>query len=75
MMKSADVFTTSDLQFGVKPQSSTSKCTVVLMETVNYFKHNKSNAYVLILAATKASDKINYVKLFYLLMDRGMNPC
>ena len=29
---------------------------------------------MLLLDATKAFDKVNHVKLFYLLMDRGMNP-
>ena len=43
-------------------------------ETVNYFRKNKSNVYVMILDATKAFDKVNYVKLFYQLIDRGLNP-
>ena len=66
MIKSADAFKTSDLQFGVKPQSSTAKCTFALMETVNYFRQNKSDVYVLLLDAY-------YVKLFNLMMDRGKN--
>ena len=44
------------------------------METVNYFKQNKSDVYVLLLDATKTFDKVNFFKLFYLLMDRGMIP-
>ena len=47
MMKSTDVFKTSDLQFGFKPQSSTAKCMLALMETVNYFQQNKSEVFVL----------------------------
>ena len=74
MIKSADAFKTSDLQLCFKHQSSTAKCTFTLMETVNYFQQNKSDVYVLLLDATKAFDKVNYVKLFNLLMDRGMNP-
>ena len=50
-----------------KPQSSAAKCTFAL---VNYFQHNKSDVFVLLLDATKS----NYVKLLDLLMDRGMNP-
>ena len=68
MTKCADAFKTSDLQFGFKPQSSTAKCTFALMETVRYFQQNKSDVYVLILDATKAFDKVNYVKLFNLLI-------
>ena len=69
-------FTTSDMQFGFKEHSSTTKCTFALTETVNYFRKNKSNvqAYVMLLDATKAFDKVNYVKLCYQLIDRGLNP-
>ena len=69
MIKWADAFETSDLQFGFKPQRTTAKCAFTLMEIVNYFQQNKSDVYVLFLDATKAFDKVNYVKLFYLLMD------
>ena len=37
------------------------------METVTYFQHNKSDVFVPLLDVTKAFDKVNYVKLFYLL--------
>ena len=73
MMKSTDIFQTSDLQFGFKPQSYKAKCTFALMETVNYFPHNKSDMFVLLLCA-KIFYKVNYVNLFYLLTDRGTNP-
>ena len=74
LTKCADVLGTNELQFGFKPQSSTAKCTFALMETINYFQENNSNVYVLLLDASKAFDKINYVKLFNLLMEREMNP-
>ena len=67
------MFTTSDMQFGFKEHSSTTKCTFALTETVNYFRKNKSNVYVMLLDARKAFDKVNYVKLFYQLIDRGLN--
>ena len=70
-----DVFTTSDMQFGFKEHSSTTKCTFALTETVKYFRKNKSNVYVMLLDATKAFDKVNLVKLFYQLIDQGINPC
>ena len=41
---------------------------------VNYFRKNKSNVYVIFLDTTKVFDKVNYVKLFYQLIDRGLNP-
>ena len=66
------MFTTSDM---LKEHSSTTKCTFALTETVNYFRKNKSNVYNgMLLDATKAFDKVNYVKLFYQLIDRGLNP-
>ena len=55
------MFKKSDLQFGFKPQSSTAKCTFVLMETVNYFQHNKSDVYLLILAATHLIKSIIFI--------------
>ena len=74
MVKSADVFKRSNLQFGFTPQSSTAKCTFALMGSVNYFQHNKSDVFVLLLDATKAFDKVNDVKLVNLLVARGINP-
>ena len=32
-----------------------------IAETVNYFRKNNSNVYVMLLDATKAFDKVNYV--------------
>ena len=69
-----DIFRTDDLQYGFKEHSSTTKCTFSLMETVNYFRKNNSNVYIMLLDATKAFDKVNYVKLFHQLIDRGLNP-
>lgn len=72
--KCSDILITSDNQYGFKEHSSTTQCTFSLMETVNYFKTNNSDAYVLLLDASQAFDKVNYVKLFNLLMKRSVNP-
>ena len=69
-----DKFITNDLQFGFKPKSSTTSCTFALLETVNYFQENNTDVYVLLLDATKAFDRVNYIKLFRLLLNRGLNP-
>ena len=66
--------TSSDLQYGFKPNSSTTQCTFALMETVNYYRENNSDVYVLLLDASQAFDKVNYIKLFQLLMKRNANP-
>ena len=74
LSKFNDNFATEDLQFGFKPSCSTAKCTFTLNECVNYFKRNGSHVYVLLLDASKAFDKVNYVRLFNLLRERGIHP-
>ena len=72
--KNVDQFETSDMQYGFKPKSSTSQCTFALMETINYYRQNNSEVYVLLLDASQAFDKVNYTKLFQLLMTKNVNP-
>ena len=59
---------------GLKRKSLTSDCTFAVMETVNYFKRNDTNTFVLMLVASKAFDRVNYVKLFRRLVKRGICP-
>ena len=66
--------TTSELQFGFKAKSSTSQCTFVLKEALAYYVDNKSSVYCTFLDATKASDRVNYCKLFRLLVGRNLPP-
>ncbi len=40
-------------------------------ETVSYYVYNGTNVYGLLLDASKAFDRVNYCKLFRLLLDRG----
>ena len=72
--KNSDSFGLSYLQYGFKPKSSTTQCTFALLETINYHKQNDSNVYVLLLDATQAFDKVNYIKLFDLLITININP-
>ena len=65
---------TSDLQFGFKEKSSTTMCTFAVMETIEYYKKNGSNVHVLLLDASKAFDRVNYIKLFKKLLKKGMCP-
>ena len=65
----ADALKSSDLQFGFKKGSSTTQCTFVVNEVINYYTNNKSNVYSLFLDASKAFDRVNYVKLFNLLLE------
>lgn len=65
---------TSNLQFGFKAKSSTTQCTFVLNEAINYYNYNRTNVYVLMLDATKAFDRVHYCKLFRLLLRRKVHP-
>ena len=65
---------TSELQFGFKEGLSTTMCTCMVQETVSYFVHEKSNVYGLLLDASKAFDRVNYVKLFRIMLEKGVCP-
>ena len=65
---------TDSLQFGFKPNSSTVICTSLLRDTIEYYNDNGSDCYLLLLDASKAFDRIEYVRLFRTLSDRNMCP-
>ena len=54
----------SGLQFGFKSESSTTACTFVLDEVVNYYNRNGSDVHVVLLDAGKAFDRVDHNKLF-----------
>jgi hypothetical protein len=64
---------TDCLQFGFKRSSSTILCTGVLKETICHYVRGGCNVYGLFLDASKAFDRINYTKLFKLLIKKGMD--
>ena len=49
-------------------------CTLTLLETIEYYKRQGSNVHVLLLDASKAFDRVNYIKLFEKLLRKGMCP-
>ena len=65
---------TDNQQFGFKPGCSTTLCTGMLRETITHFVNNGSDVYGLFLDASKAFDRIDYVKLFSTLNSKKMNP-
>lgn len=65
----------SELQFGFKAKSSTNICTMILKETVAYYTSNNSMVFCSFLDATKAFDRLQYCKLFRLLIARHLPPC
>ena len=64
---------TDNLQFGFKQHSSPVICTALLIETIEYYRENDSDCYLLLLDASKAFDRVEYVKPLNTL-DRGMCP-
>ena len=74
LAKYAEVLMTSELQFGFKAQHSTTQCTFVLNEVVSYYNDRDTPVFVTLLDATKAFDRVHYVKVFRLLHRRNMCP-
>jgi exonuclease III len=74
LKKEQDKIITSDSQFGFKAKSSTTQCTFVLNECINYYNFKHTSVYVLMLDATKAFDRVHYCKLFRLLLKRNVHP-
>ena len=70
-----NALSTSNYQFGFKPNSSTVLCSTMLIETVQYYlERGGQSVYVLLLDASKAFDKVSYDVLFNLLLDRNVCP-
>ena len=69
-----DKLSTSNLQFGFKEKSSTTMCTFMALETIERYKNNGNEVHVVLLDASKAFDRVDYIKLFNKLLDRGMCP-
>ena len=61
---------TSDLQFAFKEGMSTSMCTLLLKEVVNFYRAMKSNVFSCFLDATKAFDRVRFDRLFEELIKR-----
>ena len=69
-----DKLSTSNLQFGFKEKSSTTMCTFMALETIERYNNSGSEVHVVLLDASKAFDRVDYIKLFNKLLDRGMCP-
>ena len=62
----------SELQFGFKAKSSTNLCSMVLKESLAYYVDHQSSVYCTFLDASKAFDRLQYCKLFKLLVSRHL---
>ena len=68
------VFNTSDMQYGFKKKHGTTQCTFVVNEVVQYYINNNSDVHVTLLDASQAFDRVNYVKLFRILIKKRLCP-
>ena len=67
-----DCLSTSERQFGFKRCHSTDMCTMVLKESLAYYTVDGGSAFCALLDATKAFERVNYCKLFRLLLDHNI---
>ena len=74
LLKCSHVFTSSDLQFGFKAHHSTSMCTFVVNEISQHYCNANSSLYLTLLDASKAFDRVEYVKLFQSLVAKDICP-
>ena len=68
----SSILSSSDYQFGFKPKHSTVNCSFVLKEVAQYYNNKGSNVYCILLDASQAFDRVHYIKLFKLLIEKGM---
>ena len=62
------------MQFGFKEKHSTTLCTFSMQETIQYYTNSGGPVYLLLLDASKAFDRIQFVKMFKCLMERDICP-
>ena len=65
---------TDVLEFGFRKSSSTVICTSLMLETIDHYIENNTDCDLLLFDASKAFDRVEYVKLFTILRDRKLCP-
>ena len=72
MKRYSDILKTSDMQYAYKKKSSTTMCSLVVKEVVNYYVNRNSEVYSCSVDATKAFDRVQHDRLFQMLLDRKL---
>ena len=67
-----DQLMSNDLKFSFKAKHSTVMCTATLKEIASHYNAKGSQVFMCMLDATKAFDKVDFVKQFELLMRRDI---
>ena len=70
----SDILSSSDGQFGFKKGHSTMHCSYVVEEVISYYRSRDTPVYCVMLDASKAFDCVQYIKLFDLLLKKGLCP-
>ena len=65
-----DSLQTCDMQFGFKSNHSTVFCTAIYIETINHYVNEGSNVYSYLLDESKAFDRVDWGRLFKILIER-----
>lgn len=69
-----DVLSSSHLQFGYKRGLSTTSCTFIADEVIQYYLSKNTDVHMMLLDASKAFDCVDYLALFRKLLSRGLCP-
>ena len=67
-----DHLETDELQFGFQEKTSTSICTWMAVETIDYFQRHGSEVFVCVMDMTQVFDNVNHSTLFKRLIIKGM---
>ena len=67
-----DFIQCSHHQFGFKKQNSTETCIFAMREVINYYKQLNSNVFICFIDIKGAFDRVNYMKLFCKMLQRGV---
>ena len=61
-----------ELQFGFQRNTSTTMCTWVAVETIDYFLGNGSDVFTCVMDMSKAFDLVQHSTLFWKLIDKNI---
>ena len=70
-----DQLIATDMQYAYKENHSTTLCSLMYLETLQYYRNSGSNVFSCLLDASKAFDRVHYGKLFNILLSKKLPIC